>query len=74
MATLLDLSEDELSLLHLVHWMELAYEEEVYVMDIDFNTGGISLYGEPKKTNKFRIEFSEIMSRVYEQVPAWREM
>jgi hypothetical protein len=74
MATMLELKDDELSMLHLIHWMELAYDEEVFVMDIDFDTGGVCLYGEPGRTNKFRIELSDIMARVYEQVPAWREM
>ena len=73
MATLPDLSEDELSLLHLVRWMELAYKEEVFVMDIDFETGGVWLYGEHGKTQKFRTELFDIMTRVYEQVPIWRE-
>ena len=68
------LSEDEVSLLHLINWMEHSYKQEVFVLDINFDLGGVCLYGEPDMTQKFRAEFEDIMTRVYAQVPAWREM
>lgn len=73
MATLPVLTDDELSMLHLLNWMEHAYKEEVFVMDINFETGGVCLYGEHEQTQKFRIELEDIMARIYAQVPVWRE-
>jgi len=73
MATLPKLSEDEMSLLHLLNWMEHMYNQEVFVMDINFDTGGVCLYGEHEKTQKFRVELEDIMARIYAQVPVWRE-
>ena len=73
MATLPKLSEDEMSLLYLLNWMEHVYNQEVFVMDINFDTGGVCLYGEHEKTQKFRVELEDIMARVYAQVPVWRE-
>jgi len=67
------LSDDEVSLLHLINWMEHSYKQEVYVLDINFDLGGVCLYGEPDMTQKFRAEFEDIMARVYAQVPVWRE-
>ena len=71
---LLKLSEDEVSMLHLLNWMEHSYKQEVLIMDINFDVGGVCLYGSSDMTFKFRTEFEDIMTRVYEQVPAWREM
>ena len=68
------LSEDEVSLLHLINWMEHSYKQEVFVLDINFDLGGVCLYGEPDMTQKFRAEFEDIMARVYAQVPVWREL
>jgi len=73
MATMPTLTDDELSMLYLLNWMEQAYAEEVFVMDINFETGGVCLYGEHEKTQKFRTELEDIMARVYAQVPVWRE-
>jgi len=73
MAEMLRLSDDELSMLHLLNWMEQAYKQEVYVIDINFDVGGICLYGEPNMTQKFRTEFENIMAEVYAKVPVWRE-
>ena len=70
---ILKLSEDEVSMLHLLNWMEHSYKQEVFVLDINFDVGGVCLYGEPDMTHKFRAEFEDIMARVYAQVPAWRE-
>ena len=70
---LLKLSEDEISMLHLLNWMEHLYKQEVLVLDINFDGGGVCLYGEHSMTLKFRAEFEDIMARVYAQVPVWRE-
>jgi len=70
---ILKLSDDEVSMLHLLNWMELSYNQEVFVVDINFDVGGVCLYGEHTMTNKFRTEFEDIMARVYAQVPVWRE-
>ena len=74
MANIPLLSDDELSMLHLLNWMENSYNQEVFVIDINFENGGITLWGDPGQTNKFRNEFSDIMARIYAQVPAWREL
>ena len=73
MATLPKLSDDEMSLLYLLNWMEHMYNQEVFVMDINFDTGGVCLYGEHEQTQKFRVELEDIMAPVYAQVPVWRE-
>ena len=70
---LLKLSEDEVSMLHLLNWMEHSYKQEVLIMDINFDVGGVCLYGASDMTFKFRTEFEDIMTRVYAQVPVWRE-
>ena len=74
MSTMLELGEDETTMLHLLNWMEQSCDNTVFVIDVDFDHGGVTLYGEPNHTQAFRGKFNEIMSRVYEQVPAWREL
>jgi hypothetical protein len=74
MCTLLELNDDETTMLNLLNWMEQSCGNTVFVLDVDFKHGGVTLYGEPHHTQAFRGKFNEIMARVYEQVPAWREL
>jgi hypothetical protein len=67
------LTEEETSMLHILNWMEQSYKDTVFVLDINFETGGVCLYGEPSVTQKFRGEFETIMADVYAKVPVWRE-
>ena len=53
--------------------MERKYSDEVFVLDIDFEQGGSTLYGETDLLTKFRTELNEIMTRVATQAEPWRE-
>ena len=69
-ATKRKLKPEEESLLHVLNWMEQSYNEDVYVLDIDFPNGGVMLYG--AKVSEFRDELSKIMANVYSNVESWR--
>ena len=69
----LKLNEEEESLLHLLNWMEYSYRNEVYVIDIDFDTGAVALFGEPHLTKKFRGEMNNMMADIYASINSWRE-
>ena len=74
MAVILNLNEEDTSLLHVINWMEQSYKNEVFVMDINFETGGVCLYGDHNMTQKFRGELDHIMAEVYAKIPVWREL
>jgi len=65
------LTDEEVSMLHTLNWMEVSYGDTCWVMDVDFKVGSVALYG--PKVQEFRQEFNKIMTAVYEKVPAWRE-
>lgn len=74
MSKLPELCEEEMTMLHLLNWMEQSCDNTVFVLDVDFEHGGVTLYGEPCHTQAFRGKFNEIMARVYEKIPVWREL
>ena len=64
------LTTEEKALMHVLNWMEVSYDGSCVVLDVDFDTGAVMLFGPEAST--FRHELNKIMSGVYRQVPAWR--
>lgn len=67
------LSDKEYTLYNLISWMELAYSDTVYVIDVDLDTGGVILYGDVDKTTKFRRQLRDMMNRIEETLTPWNE-
>ena len=68
------LTPEEESLMHLIPWMEnTTYLGKVYVLDVNFDTGSVVLYGDNNDTTQFRQEMNNIMADIYAQVPPWRD-
>ena len=65
------LRPDETTMLHVLNWMEQAYDNTCWVMDADLKKGSVCLFG--PQSQQFTAEFNEIMAEVYSKVPAWRE-
>jgi hypothetical protein len=73
MAEMLELNPYQQTFLILLCWMVRKYNDEVFVLDIDFEQGGSTLYGDTDLLTKFRTELNEIMTRVATQSEPWRE-
>jgi hypothetical protein len=70
MAKMDKLTTEEAALMHVLNWMEVAYEGTAVVLDVDYETGAVTLFG--PESAAFRLELNKIMGGVYRQVPAWR--
>ena len=70
----LKLNFEEQAYLHSINWLEQYYDDKVWVLDIDFKLGNLSLYGEAHDTANFRQDMNNMMVPILEKVPPWREV
>lgn len=56
------LTELEKIFLSIISMMEIVYDDAVWVLDIDFETGHVMLAGHPGDVAKFRKELGRIMT------------
>lgn len=73
-ATPIKLNFEDQALLDTLNWLEQSYRDKVYVLDIHFDLGTATIYGEEEEVAKFREQIGNMMAAVYKHVPPWREL
>jgi hypothetical protein len=68
------LKTEEVSLLHTINWMNEVWEDKVHVINVDFPSGSVHLYGAADDTSAFREILNKVMTEIYQRTPAWREL
>ena len=68
------MSISEQAVYHCIMWLEHAYNDEVMVLDVDFETGRVTLYGEPERTKEFNKQLEAMCAAVYDPMEAWRSI
>jgi hypothetical protein len=61
------LNELEKTFMHVVNWMEICYDDTVWVLDIDFDSGQVMLVGDHDKVHEFRKELGLIMTDAFQE-------
>ena len=65
------LNTKEQALLTSIMWLEEAYQNQVFCIDVDLDTGRVTLYGEPELTRKFNAELESIMTSIHSALDSW---
>jgi hypothetical protein len=63
MAKLKNLNNRQTTLLHSVNWLENTFDGHCYVMDVNFDSGAMQLFG--KDSGEFRRQVKAMMKGVY---------
>ena len=61
-AKLYPMTNEQQAFLNCVRWLELEFDERVFVMDIDFEESTLSLYGHPKENANFNKKLKTMMA------------
>ena len=72
MAKVPNLSAKQRAFYDCINWLELVYDGEVLVLDVDHDGGNIQLVGVADETTRFKNELGDMLMGITDPYEEWR--